>query len=84
MTVRTSRFPQACSPFSGGMRLTLAVLAALLASCGGGPWDDNERESEATTGSFTAPAPYNPNGTLVLIYDTPSAQAPATPAKKEK
>ena len=57
----------------------MAVLAALLASCGGGNWDDNERESEPATGSFTAP--YNPNGTLVLINDTSSAEAPAAPAK---
>jgi hypothetical protein len=70
------------------MKFALAVLTALLASCGGGPWDDNERESEATTGSSTAAttgsstaAPYNPNGTLVLIYDTPSAATPVAPVK---
>jgi hypothetical protein len=85
MTFRASRFSPACSAFGlsgGGMRFTLALLAASLASCGGGPWDESERESEAATSSFTAPtAPYNPNGTLVLIYEAPSAKAPAAPAK---
>lgn len=61
------------------MRLYLALLAALLASCGGGDWDERESESEATTSGSVAP--YNPNGTLVLVNRTSSAEAPAAPAK---
>ena len=60
------------------MRLALPFLAALLAGCGGGDWDDNDN-SEASTGTIVAP--YNPNGTLVLVEPEPpgSAERSATP-----